>query len=267
MDISGLLQLLQIIIAPVAVIVTYYAALHGAERNARLIEQAMIGNEVLERAEEKKREERQIKAIRLLLALEMRQNIIYLKWLCDEMTKLLGEERESYYQRGAYRDPERYSWLEGRQRFIALYMPDWLHGCWYGQQSSYLVSVALWQLEIRKISHHHSQLDRLTKIKNMLTERALNRYGDFGGNEASQGASSSFEEDAPLLWKEFVTVSAETLQMGNPLVSALEEAGVEAHLATAVNSQMTASNPPGQIEAGTALSLASSDQPGGPTLT
>lgn len=217
----------QIVITTIAVIVTYYAAIRGAERGARLSELATIDREVRERSEEQKRQKQQVKAIRLLIALEIRQNLIDLDWLLKFMVDSLGEEVGSYYQRGAgdY-NPERYRWLEARQRFVSLYIPDWAHKCWDGQQSSYLVPVALGQLELRQVSRHHSQLDRLTKIKNMLAERAARSDPNSGGGENS-AVSSPFEKDAPHLWNEFVAVSADILRLGNPLSGDLQESGVE----------------------------------------
>lgn len=251
--------LLQIVITTIAIIVTYYAAIKGAERGARLNELATIDREEREWREEQKRLEQQVKAIRLLLALEIRQNLIDLNWLVMEMTKFLGEEIESYYSPSMVdNNPEAREWLEARQRFISLQLPDWAHRCWYYQQSSYLVTVAVGQEEIRKISRHHSQLERLTKIKNMLTERAAKTDRNVSAERAASTTSSSFEEDAPQLWKEFVSVYTHTLaELGNPLGKDLEKAGVDVPIGPAIDMQMPGSRP-AQIEAGPAVNFVKS---------
>jgi len=258
MDISILLQ---IVTTTIAIIVTYYAAIKGAERGARrtyeLSEEATLARERREQIEQQKRQEEQLHAVRLLLALEIRQNLLELQWLWENIVGMLGEERELFYEQiESENDVERYAWLEDRQRFISLYMPDWSHRCWYNQQGSYLVSIALEQMEIRKINHHHSQLERLMKIKNMLTERALKREKDLvGDGSEALAASSSFSRDGLRLWKEFVKVSNEILEMGNPLSNALKKAGVGDTTEDIIHSEIATTTPQANIDGKTPLRL------------
>lgn len=264
MDITVLIQ---IGITTGAVIVTYYAAIRGAERGSRLNELAMIDREVRERVEEQKRQKHQIKAMRLLLALEIRQNLIDLDWLLKSMADFLGEERELYYLPGrAEQGSETQEWLEARQRFMALYIPDWAHRCWYGQQSSYLVTVALKQLEIRQLSRHHMLLDRLTKITNTLTEKLTKSNWKPNGERIAPTAFPPLEDDALRLWNEFVSVVADTLKLGNPFTEDLKEAGVkdlevedvDALTAPTVNSQLPEQPRHPQIEAGSTAGVVES---------
>lgn len=223
-------------IAAVAVIpITFYAALKGADRGAKkgyeLGEMAARNRETREQAHHLEQLEQQFKSLRLLLSLEIRQNLIDLMWLRDSLIEILGEEDASYHKHkeGSIEDATRYKWFEARQRFIASYMPEWSHRIWYSQQSSHLLPLALREEEIRKINFIHLQLDRLTKIKDMLTERAqrdkTRPNSSFTNDLTGSTVPVSFMEDAPRLWEEFITVLGQILDLQNPLTETAQEAG------------------------------------------
>jgi hypothetical protein len=95
----------------------------------------------------------------------------------------------------------------------------------------------------------------------MLTERALKREGNDGGESVASTALTSFDEDAPRLWKEFVSVSAEVLLLGNPLNDDLTKAGVESLPAQTTDTLIPGSSLPAQIEMGSALAVNRPAQP------
>ncbi|HYP27848.1 MAG TPA: hypothetical protein VE262_14120, partial [Blastocatellia bacterium] len=136
--------------AALAVIpITFYAALKGADRGAQkayeLNELAAQDRERREQAKQRKQIQEQISSLRLLLSLEIRQNLKGLEWLRNNLVEMLGDEKEQYYKRRGIpiESDEAYQWFELRQRFISSYMPDWSHRFWYGQQSSHMLPVAL----------------------------------------------------------------------------------------------------------------------------
>src|SRR3712207_6375775 len=77
-------------IAAVAVIpITFYAALKGADRGAQkafeLNERAARDREAREEMNQRQQLEQQVKSLRLLIALEIRQNLTDLTWLRDNL--------------------------------------------------------------------------------------------------------------------------------------------------------------------------------------
>lgn len=219
---------LQVLVACVALPITAYIAVKSAREGARqayeLGEVSAREREAREKAKQLEQQQEQIKSLRLLLGLEIQRNFDDLEWLRTNLRSILGEEDARYYHpdESDTEDADRFSWLEARQRFIALYMPDWSHRVWYNQQSSYLLPIAFDLKEVRDINYIHSQFDRLAKIKNMLTERAHNLVAS--SSQAVAGnlnevrlMSGSFKEDAPRLWHEFNDTVEELLALGNPL--------------------------------------------------
>ncbi|HKQ04119.1 MAG TPA: hypothetical protein VJ464_03225 [Blastocatellia bacterium] len=230
-------DLLQLIAAFASIPFTVIGAIWGAERGARrayeLSERSALERDARAKAEQGKQQDEQIKSVRLLLGLEIRQNFIDLSWFRDNLKDTLGEEISAYYGQAiadAERKLDKYKWFEKRQHFTAVYLPDWSHRFWYGQQSSYFLPLALSQMEIRQINFFHSQLDRLTRIKDVLTEKARRhdrKYSHFSSDDMAEVlASSSFENAAPYLWQEFIAIIDQILSLGNPLAAVTEEADV-----------------------------------------
>lgn len=247
---------LQVLVAFIALPITAYIAIKSAREGARqayeLGEASARDREAREKARQIEQQQEQIKSIRLLLGLEIQRNLDDLKWLRDNLEGILGGEDARYYRPGSnVDDADKFSWLEARQRFITLYMPDWSHRVWHNQQSSYLLPTALDPKEVRDTNYIHAQFDRLTKIKNMLTERTHNpaapsshAHADNPGEK--QLLSASFKEDAPRLWHEFNNTVSDLLALDNPLKIAIgEQINGAAHLSQALgNSPALRAGPP-----------------------
>lgn len=222
---------LQVAASLIAIPVTVYGAIVGARQGARLAytlsEKSVLDRERRVHEEQQKIFEEQKNSIRLLLRLELERNHDDLNWLYSNLTNTLGEGEERYIKLEEVDvddvdNAEKYKWVGTRCRFIALHMPDWSHRFWYGQQSSHLLPQALSQSEIKQINFIHSELDRLTKIKNMLAERA-HQY-DVSQlatpDEDQRGLiSTQFKEELPSIWYNFVTTLRGVLDLDLPLKS------------------------------------------------
>jgi len=229
--IAAFLQFLVAFIGlPIAAYIAVRSAREGARQAYELGEASARDREAREKAKQIEQQQEQIKSIRLLLGLEIQRNLDDLKWLRSNLEDILGEEVAPYYhpEESNADDADKFSWLEARQRFIALYMPDWGHRVWHNQQSSHLLPTALDLQEVRDANYIHAQFDRLTKIKNMLTERTHNptapsshAHADNRGEK--QLLSASFKEDAPRLWHEFNNTVSDLLALDNPLKIAIGE--------------------------------------------
>src|ERR1044072_9597482 len=130
--------LLQALAAFLVIPFTVYAAIKAAQRGARsgyeLSERSTLQRELRAHEENRKQRDEQIKSVRLLLGLEIRQNLIDLKWLRDSFIDVIGEEAGPESTLESARAEEKasgYNWLEDRQRFISTYMPEWGHRFWY----------------------------------------------------------------------------------------------------------------------------------------
>jgi hypothetical protein len=216
---QGVAAVVQALAAVIIIFVTKRAARAGAERAYELGQRQALAQE--ERALEKQQKEleKQAGSVRLLLGLEIGQNLKDLSWLRDNLVEILGEDDERRYQGGSALDEEDYRWLDARRRFISSHLPDWGHRFWHGQQSSYLLPVALDELEIRKVNYLHSELERLTKIKDMWNERAQQH------EESAFLPPEALREDAPRLWAEFTDILNRLLETGSPLADTAEESG------------------------------------------
>jgi len=219
---------LQAIAAFIAMPVTVYGAILGARRGAhiayKLSEESALLREERAQGEKQKAFMDQKQSVRLLLKLEIERNLDDLKWLYDNLISILGEGNERYYRAedASIEESEKYAWIEARQHFISLYMPEWSHRFWYSQHSSHLLPLVLDQTEIRQIQFIHSQLDRLTKIKDMLAQRA--QQDDRGPSKpASTDVGEApmlpaiFKKDAPLLWEDFITTLHQLIDLDLPL--------------------------------------------------
>jgi hypothetical protein len=223
---------IQAVAAVVIVIVTWRAARAGAERAYQLGEQAARRREDWEQKQEEARRDEQKKSLRLLLALEIRKNLKDLEWLRTNLARAHGAEDARYYDGASVEESAgRDNWLAARLRFVALYMPGWSHRAWDGQQSSPLLTHALEPTEILAVSYIHSQLDRLSQIKEMFAERL--RDHDATPGVAEPAAPSPFGEDASYLWSDFVNVIQDVVKLDKPLADALKDAGVEYPVMTA----------------------------------
>jgi hypothetical protein len=206
---------LQVVAAFLAVPATVYGAVVGAKRGARLAyelsEKSALDREARAAAEEEAALKRRMNSMRLLLSLEVQRNLDDLGWLRKELVDVLGKEDGRYWESGVG-EAERLAWFEARQRFVSLYMPDWSHSFWHGQQSSHLLPEALGPEEIRQLNFFHSQLDRLTKLKDMLAERTQ-RDADAARPAAGGDVprSCKFGEEAPILWKDFTETMSDLL--------------------------------------------------------
>lgn len=187
---------LQAIAAFAAIPATLFAAGWGARLAYKLSEKSARDRELRAAAEEAAALRKHADSMRLLLSLEVRRNLDDLNWLQQNLLDVLGPEDELHWA-AVSDDVERLAWFEARQRFISLYMPEWSHSFWHGQQSSHLLPEALGPEEIRQLNFFHSQLDRLTRLKEMLAERAQHR------TDGAASGRGGFREEAPVIWKDF----------------------------------------------------------------
>ncbi len=221
-------SIVQGVAAMLVIPITFYAALKGADRGAQkayeLNERAAQDRDRREQVKQQLELGKQTKSLRLLLGLEVRQNLNDLEWLRHNLLTILGDEKDQYYNRKGMpvENAEAYAWFEARQRFISSYMPDWGHRFWHGQQAAHLLPVAL--QEWRSVKSVSFTLNSTVSPSSEICSRR-------GHSSAMRGAGRrcplSFKEDAPRLWDEFISTVNQILDLGSTLADNLQAFGAE----------------------------------------
>lgn len=213
---------IQAVAAVVIVVVTLRAARAGAERAYELGEQAARKRDEVEKKREEEKQKQQRDSLRRLLALEIRKNLIDLKWLLEKpMREVLSDASKTST------DKIREECLEVHAlSLLVIYMPEWSHRAWYGQQSSPSLTFALDPDEILAVNFIHSEFDRLSQIKKLFSERM--RQSDLShGADREHTAQSPLSDAAAHLWSDFNDVVQDIIKIDKPLAGALKGAGIE----------------------------------------
>lgn len=212
---------IQALAAVAAIPVAFIAAYWSAGRNARR------AFELSEKREKGRRDE-QIALSRLLLGLEVQNNLGELSRFRINFPTHAGDENDPEESEEAHpAGMETSSRLGSQQRFIALYLPDLSYRFWHSQQLSSLLPVAFKPAEISQINLIYSGFDRLLKIRTMFGDTAGQRDRAAlprPGEEAFEGARLALSpSELKALLSEFDTILRDVLETGNPIKGETEE--------------------------------------------
>lgn len=223
-DEKGLL-LIGILVQVVGYAVTVAGAIYGSIKGAR---EGAIEAYNRNKEAEREREQKQIRSVRLLLGLEVKQNLDDLAFLLNGLKVKRGEGDDRYVFKGDTNQEKQKSELFiERQRFIAAHYPKWGHHFWQGQQATYMLPIALETDEIVELNFFHSQFDALSKIAESLSEgrQQANVPRDSSSGEPSW--LTPYPRDESTLWAEFLGTAGEIFKVGDRLIARLQRAQAE----------------------------------------
>lgn len=226
-DDKGLL-LIGILVQVVGYAVTVAGAIYGSIKGAR---EGAIEAYNRNKEAEHEREQKQIRSVRLLLGLEIKQNLDDLAFLLNGLKVKRGEGDDRYVFKGdADQEKQKSELFIERQRFIAAHYPKWGHHFWQGQQTTYMLPIALETDEIVELNFFHSQFDALSRIVESLSEegrRQANVPHDSSSGEPSW--LTPYPRDESVLWAEFLGTAGEIFKVGDRLIARLQRAQAESN--------------------------------------
>lgn len=153
---------------------------------------------------EKNREQKQVKSVRLLINLEIDQNLSLLRDFWDTLNI------ESY----EYKDYEEIWKRHYAKMLINMPLSKWRNINWKNHNS--LLPITFNEREINEISNFYNNLENISSIRSSLSYLKSVTDEDWRGLGRKKLPHSS---DAKKHWDEFEKIALETLEKGNPLIN------------------------------------------------
>jgi stalled ribosome rescue protein Dom34 len=161
---------------------------------------------------ERRTERRRTKSVRILLGLEIEQNLM-----------LVGRLKERLRWSGETEDDPESAALKKARTLIQSPLPPWSHEVFTSQLSA--ISDILQPVDVASVYEHHNHIDAITNIRAVLTQlNQQERVENAPLRSASTGAiplmampSSVFYRNAADLWEECKRLIEALERIGNPL--------------------------------------------------
>lgn len=208
-----------LIVQVVGYAVTVAGAIYGSIKGAK---EGAIEAYNRNKEAEREREQKQIRSVRLLLGLEVKQNLDDLAFLLEglKVQRVEGDDRYvSEVESGQYK--QKSELFVERQSFIAAHYPKWGHHFWQGQQATYMLPIALERKEIEELNFFHSQFDALSRIVETLSERGRQEDVLQAGSSSESLLPAPYLRDASVLWTKFLGTTEQIFKVGDKLIERL----------------------------------------------
>jgi hypothetical protein len=157
-------------------------------------------------------EKQQAQATRILLSLEIENNLQLLRSFWERVGKAGAEAK----------DRRTASWRTANT-IADLPLPNWSHRAWESQLGVLPQALGSNTL-LREVHAHHAQLDAIAAIRDKIAVLRQTQQADWHARQDSTGAvksmaglDRSFDENAPSLCAECERIVKETLNIGNPI--------------------------------------------------
>lgn len=219
------LSLISIIVQVVGYTITVAGAIYGSIKGAR---EGAIEAYNRNKEADREREQKQIRSVRLLLGLEVKQNLNDLAFLLRGL-RVGYAEGDNKYKLDAEQGKLKSELSDERQRFIAAHYPKWGHHFWQGQQATYMLPIALETDEIVGLNFFHSQFDALNKIVERLSEGGKQADAPHDGSASEPSLSVPYVRDDSVPWAEFLGTTEEIFKIGDKLIARLQGTQAESN--------------------------------------